>query len=100
MTDRDIGVILRRLDKQDGDLGHLRQETAVIKKLAQGTNGRVDRLETDKAVAEALAQHEHIEREIERRQRNSRWTAWSGAGVASVGLLIVYLILEVIAGRL
>lgn len=53
MTDSDIAVIVRRLDEQDRTLGRIEQKV-------DKTNGRVTKLETDKAIEEARAEdHAH-----------------------------------------
>lgn len=48
MTDSDIAVILRRLDEQDRSLSRIEQKV-------DRTNGRVTKLENDKAITEAVS---------------------------------------------
>ena len=89
MSPGDITTILFRLDKQDEVLEEIAQK-------ATETNGRVGKIERERAIEQALTDHDRQEHLHERDQRSSRDTAFWGAVYATVGLAVIYGLLELI----
>ena len=119
LTDQDEKqtLMLKRLDDQDrqsallrADLQEVKRDvkdlgvrTGKIEEQTTATNGRVGKLETAKQVQEAVELRDHQEAEQRKSdqvrdvsERNSRLTAWQGAGLGSVGMLAAYLVLHLI----
>lgn len=88
MTDAEIAVILRRLDEQDARAD--REATAIGRTLGRiegkvdKTNGRVTKLETDKAVNEAVLRDHDKGREWRKNAVIALVTAAITGGIGSI----------------
>ena len=89
MNPGDITTVLFRLDKQDKVLEE-------IAKKATETNGRVGKIEQQRAIEQALRERETTEAKEAREEHKGRDTAFWGAIYATAGLAVIYGVLELI----
>ena len=101
MTERDVDQILRKLAEDAEHKAELKQAVMEIKgavgrveRKATETNGRVTKIERERAVEKALNDQDREEEKSDREQRSGRNTAGWGAVYATVGLGVIYTLLE------